>query len=61
MKKFPSGSNIFASYGRQVRVICLPYVQHLCRFPASQEDKYRDEIKYILNAYFCQPYTYYIE
>ena len=24
---------------------CLPYLQRLCRFPASQEDKYRDEMK----------------
>ena len=24
---------------------CLPYVQRLRRFPASQEDKYRDKIK----------------
>ena len=44
-KKFQADSNIFAS-PEAGGSNCLPYVSRLHRFPASQEDKYRDEMKY---------------
>ena len=40
--KLLADSNIFAS-PEAGRGNCLPYVQRLRRFPASQEDKYRDK------------------
>ena len=42
--KLLADSNILAS-PEAGRSNCLPYVQRLRRFPASQEDKYRDKNK----------------
>ena len=42
--KLQADSNILAS-PEAGRGNCLPYVLAFCRFPASQENKYRDKIK----------------